>query len=258
VRELRFEAAGVLGAGIVGALFATTRLRRIGEEHYRRFRDEGRPVIFVFWHGQLLPLVHYHRNEGIVVLVSEHADGEYITRIIEHHGFGTVRGSSTRGATRGLKGLIRAARAGTDLALTPDGPRGPAHVLKAGALGVAQATGLPVIPLAVGASAGWRLRSWDGFLVPRPLSRITIEYAPPVQVPRDASRDRLAALRREVEGTLNAMTHRLGPTAAEGAGDADDLRGRNRHGDRPPPHTEEADGDGPGEAGAPGSAAAGR
>jgi hypothetical protein len=258
VSELRFEAAGVLGAGVVGALFATTRLRRIGAEHYRRFREAGRPVIFVFWHGQLLPLVHYHRNEGIVVLVSEHADGEYITRVIEHHGFGTVRGSSTRGATRGLKGLIRAARAGTDLALTPDGPRGPAHVLKAGALGVAQATGLPVIPLAVGASAGWRLRSWDGFLVPRPLSRITIEYAPPVHVPREASRDRLETLRRQVEGTLNAMTRRLDPTRAEGVGDTDDPEAPDPHRGRSAPGTGNADGDGPGEAGAPGPAAAGR
>lgn len=256
--ELRFQAAGVLGAGIVGALFATTRLRRIGAEHYRRFRDEGRPVIFVFWHGQLLPLVHYHRNEGIVVLVSEHADGEYITRIVEHHGFGTVRGSSTRGATRGLKGLIRAARAGTDLALTPDGPRGPAHVLKAGALGVAQATGLPVIPLAVGASAGWRLRSWDGFLVPRPLSRITIEYAPPVHVPRDASRDRLEALRLEVQETLNAMTRRLGPPVAEGLGDSDDRGAPDRHRGRTAPRGADADGDGPDAAGAPGATAAGR
>ncbi len=212
--DLKFEAAGVLGTGLVGALFATTRARRVGEEHWRRFREQGQPVIYVFWHGQLLPLVHYRRGEGIVVLVSEHADGEYVTRVIEHHGFGTVRGSSTRGATKGLKGLIRAAREGKDLALTPDGPRGPAHVLKPGALLVAQATGLPVIPLAVGASSGWRFRSWDGFLVPRPLARITIEYAPPVHVPRDASREELEATAREVEGTLNALTARLNPEGA--------------------------------------------
>lgn len=211
--DLKFEAAGVLGTGLVGALFATTRVTRVGEEHYLRFRRQRQPVVFVFWHGQLLPLVHYHRGEGIVVLVSEHADGEYITRVIEHHGFETVRGSSTRGATRGLKGLIRAARQGKDLALTPDGPQGPAHVLKAGALGVAQATGLPVIPLAMGASSGWRFRSWDGFLVPRPLSRITIEYAPPVRVPRDASRQELDALGVEVQATLNRLTAKLNPDA---------------------------------------------
>lgn len=207
--ELKFEAGGVLGMGTVAALFATTRLRRTGAEHFERFRREGRPVVFVFWHGQLLPLVHYHRHERIVVLVSEHADGEYITRVIRRQGFGVVRGSSTRGATRGLKGLIRAARAGRDLALTPDGPRGPARALKPGALAVAQATGLPVIPLAVGVSAAWRMNSWDRFVVPRPFARVHIEYAEPVHVPRAADRQALDALGGEVEATLNRMTARL-------------------------------------------------
>ena len=204
--EVKFEAAGVLGMGLVAGLFTTTRATRGGEEHYLRFRRDGAPVIFVFWHGQLLPLVHYHRNEGIVVLVSEHADGEYITRIIERHGFGTVRGSSTRGATKGLKGLIRAARAGRDLALTPDGPRGPARRFKPGALAVAQTTGLPIIPVAVAASRGWRFRSWDGFLVPRPLARVRIEYGPPHTVPRDADRATLEEMATRLGVELDALT----------------------------------------------------
>lgn len=207
--DLKFEVAGVLGMGMVSALFASTRLEREDAHHYLRFREDGTPVIFVFWHGQLLPLVHYHRHEGIVVLVSEHADGEYITRVIEHQGFRTVRGSSTRGGTRGLKALIRAAREGHDLALTPDGPQGPPHVFKPGALAAAQATGLPVIPLAVGSSSGWRFRSWDRFLIPRPLARIRIRYAPPVFVPRDADRAALEALGSTIEDTLNRMTSDL-------------------------------------------------
>ncbi len=207
--ELKFETAGVLGMGTIGALFATTRVVREGVEHPARFRDRGRPVVFVFWHGQLLPLVHYHRGEDIVVLVSEHADGEYITRIIQRHGFGTVRGSSTRGATRGLKGLIRAARAGRDLALTPDGPRGPTGVMKPGALAVAQATGCPIIPLAVAASSAWRMRSWDRFMIPKPFARLRIAYAPAVVVPRHAGRDELDRLSSDVQDTLNAMTSRL-------------------------------------------------
>lgn len=210
MRELKFQAAGVLGLGAVSALFATTRIERHGQEHYLRFRREGTPVIFVFWHGQMLPLVHYHRDEGVVVLVSEHADGEYITRVIERHGFGTVRGSSTRGGTKGLKGLIRAARAGKDLALTPDGPRGPAHVLKPGALAVAQATGLPLVPVAAGASRGWRLRSWDGFLVPQPGSRIRLLYAQPRRVPRDAGRECLESMAAEIARELDDMSARAG------------------------------------------------
>lgn len=212
--DLKFETAGVLGLGLVSALFATTRVRRHGQEHYLSFREQGKPVVFVFWHGQMLPLVHYHRDEGIVVLVSEHADGEYITRVIERHGFGTVRGSSTRGATKGLKGLIRAARQGRDLALTPDGPRGPVHEFKPGALAVAQTTGLPVIPVAVGASRGWRFQSWDGFLVPQPFSRIDLIYGPPTQVPRDADRDTLEAMAADFGRTLDALTEQVAGSGA--------------------------------------------
>ena len=206
--EIRFESAGVIGSGLVGALFLTTRLQRTGQEHYERFRREGRPVIFVFWHGHLLPLVHYHRHERIVVLVSEHEDGEYVTRVIERYGFGTVRGSSTRGGMKGLKGLVRAARAGRDLALTPDGPQGPRGAFKPGALVAAQMTGLPVVPLSVRASAGWKARSWDGFLVPRPFSTVTIDYLPPRFVSREATRSDLEVMASEIGGKLNELAGR--------------------------------------------------
>ena len=212
---LRYEAVGVLGAGAVSALFLTMRSERTGTEHYERFRTGGTPVIFVFWHGQLLPLVHYHRHERIVVLVSEHGDGEYIAQIIRRNGFGAVRGSSTRGGIRGLRQLVRAARAGRDLAITPDGPRGPRGVFKPGALAAAQLTGFPLIPLAVGSSSGWRLDSWDGFLVPKPLSTVRIGYLPPRFVSRDASRADLDQLAGEIGADLDALTERLSAPRSE-------------------------------------------
>jgi lysophospholipid acyltransferase (LPLAT)-like uncharacterized protein len=211
MNRLKYQAAGVLGAGLVGALFLTTRFKVVGREYFERFRAQGQPVIFVFWHGQLLPLVHYHRNEGVVVLVSEHGDGEYVTRVIERNGYGTVRGSSTRGGTKGLKGLVRAAKSGRDLSLTPDGPRGPHGVFKPGALAVAQMTGAPIIPLAAGTSSGWHFRSWDAFLVPRPFSTISVEYLEPRFVPRDAGRDDLERLAAEIGRDLNDCTARLNP-----------------------------------------------
>ncbi|MDP2956819.1 MAG: lysophospholipid acyltransferase family protein [Longimicrobiales bacterium] len=205
---LRFEAAGVLGLGLLSALFSTTRVRRTGQAHYLEHRRHGTPVIFAFWHRQLLSLAHYHRNQGIVGLVSEHADGEYLARLMERYGFGTVRGSSTRGGIKGLKGLIREARSGRDLALSPDGPRGPAGVFKPGALAAAQATGHPIIPLAAGVSAGWQLRSWDGFLVPHPFSRVCIEYGRPRAVSRELDRAGIEALARELADELEALTGR--------------------------------------------------
>lgn len=213
--DLRYETVGVLGTGLVAALFTTTKVVRGGTEHFERFRRQGTPVVFVFWHGQLLPLVHVHRNEGIVVLVSEHADGEYIAQVIERHGFGTVRGSSTRGGSKGLRALVREARAGRDLALTPDGPQGPRGRFKPGALLAAQLTGLPVVPLAVGASGGWRFRSWDGFLVPKPFSTIRVEYLPPRFVPRGAGRSEVESLARELGGELDVLTAALSRDGAE-------------------------------------------
>ena len=97
--RLKFRLAGLVGAGLVRFLFTLTRLERIGVENYQQPRSSGTPILFVFWHGGLLPLIHYHRQEGIVVLTSEHRDGEYVTQIIQHHGFRAVRGSFTRGGT---------------------------------------------------------------------------------------------------------------------------------------------------------------
>jgi lysophospholipid acyltransferase (LPLAT)-like uncharacterized protein len=206
--DLKYQAAGILGARLIGALFATTRVELVGQEHHLQFRERGEPVVFVFWHGRLLPLVHYCRNWGVVVLVSEHGDGEYITRIIERLGFGTVRGSSTRGGTKGLKGLIRAARTGRDLGLTPDGPQGPARLFKPGALAVAQATGLPIVPVGVGASRAWRLGSWDGFLVPRPFSKVHIHFGSPTRIPRHTDREALEDWASRIGAELDALTER--------------------------------------------------
>jgi lysophospholipid acyltransferase (LPLAT)-like uncharacterized protein len=184
---------------------------REGTEHYQEFRRKGEPVIFVFWHGQLLSLVHHHRNEGIVVLVSEHADGEYIARVIRRHGFGTARGSSTRSGVKGLKGILRAAREGKDLAFTPDGPRGPRHEFKWGAIIAAQLTSLPIIPLGVGADRAWYLKNWDRFMIPKPFSTVRIRYGPPRWVPKDASEEALGIIARELEDELKRFTLALNP-----------------------------------------------
>ncbi|MHB1194799.1 MAG: lysophospholipid acyltransferase family protein [Longimicrobiales bacterium] len=210
---VRDAALGAVGAGLLGPLFATLRESRVEEEHYLRLRAEGTPIIFVFWHAHTLPLAWCHRDEGIVTLVSEHGDGEALVRLIRRWGFGSVRGSSTRGATKALKGLIRAARAGKDLAITPDGPRGPEREFKPGALAVAQATGLPVVPLAAGASGAWRVRSWDRSLIPHPFSRLCVAYGPPRRVPAHMDRDRLGALARELGEELDALADRASACA---------------------------------------------
>ena len=206
--EWKFKLAGVLGQGLVGSLFTTTRAKPIDAHNYLRFREKRQPVLFVLWHGQLLPLVHYHQQEKITVLVSEHADGEYITRVLHRYGFDTARGSSTRGGSKGLKGLVRAVREGRDIGITPDGPRGPARVCKPGALVAAQITGVPIIPMAVGSDSAWSFQSWDRFSVPKPLTRLRIIYGEPVYVPREMPEGELEAMAARIGNTLNQLTAR--------------------------------------------------
>lgn len=213
-KELRFRAAGLLGKTVLGSYFPTVRLRKVEEENYQRFRSRGEAVIFAFWHGHLLPLVYFHRNEGIVVLVSEHSDGEYIARVILRHGFGLARGSSTRGGVKGLKGILRAAREGRDLGITPDGPRGPRQVVKNGTVVAAQLTGLPIIPVTVGADRAWHLNSWDRFMVPKPFANLRIRYGKPRWVDREADEAELERAAIELEEELREAALELDPQEA--------------------------------------------
>lgn len=165
-----------LGTLLVRALAATWRVRVIGDEGLREERAEQRPVIITLWHGQMLPLLYQHRGERVAILISEHRDGEIIARIAMALGHRTVRGSTTRGAGRALLSMVRQVESGHDIAVTPDGPRGPAKSFAAGALIVAQRTGAAIIPATVVARSAWRLGSWDSFMIPRPFARVVISY----------------------------------------------------------------------------------
>jgi lysophospholipid acyltransferase (LPLAT)-like uncharacterized protein len=199
----------LLGTGLLWLLGWSWRFELKGREHFQAFRDQGKPVIFLFWHSRILPLAHLHRNEGAVVLISQHRDGELIARLVERRGFRTVRGSSSRGGARGLRGLLRALREGSDLAITPDGPRGPARRLKPGPLLAAQRSGAPLILVGPGARRGWRMKSWDRFLVPWPFARVEVRYSPPIFVDRDLDPGELEAVAARVDAELNLLTDQV-------------------------------------------------
>jgi lysophospholipid acyltransferase (LPLAT)-like uncharacterized protein len=151
----------------------------------------------------MLPLIHLHRGEGVVILASEHGDGEYISRIAARMGLGASRGSSTRGGEKGLRGLLRSLQEGTTVAITPDGPRGPARKLKKGALVAGQLSGAALVPISVEASSSWRLSSWDRFVIPKPFARIRVEYGGPWKLSRDAGDAEVLRLTDEIEAFLN-------------------------------------------------------
>lgn len=191
-----------LGAAFIQAIARTWRIRAINEAAYLGERAAGRAVVLSLWHGEMLPLLYYHRNRQIAVLVSEHGDGEIIARILATFGFRLVRGSSSRGAARALIAVDRELAAGFDVGITPDGPRGPLHSVAPGALLAAHRAGVRIVPLAASASAFWQLRSWDRFMIPKPFARVTIAYGDPLPVEAASSRE----AGDRVEALANAMT----------------------------------------------------
>ncbi|MGI9078236.1 MAG: lysophospholipid acyltransferase family protein [Gemmatimonadaceae bacterium] len=178
------------------ALASTWRINEVNGGVIRELRAARQPFILAFWHGRMLPLLWHHRGQGINILVSEHGDGEIIARIAEALGCRTIRGSTSRGAERALLGLIRTVRDGGEVAITPDGPRGPAESFAPGALVVAQRSGAPLVTLAAGASSTWRLKSWDGFMIPKPFARVTIAYGCPERFAELSAREAAAQAAR--------------------------------------------------------------
>lgn len=173
--------ASVLGGSLARALGATWSYRVVGEGAVRAPRPLE-PAIYTLWHEHLLPLSLLHRGQGAAALVSRHRDGEILSRILERTGYRPVRGSSSRGGREALEEMIRAARGGAPLAFTPDGPRGPPRRCKTGVVRAAVRTGLPIVPVGAASSRGWRLDSWDGFLVPGPGATVHVSYGAPLSV----------------------------------------------------------------------------
>lgn len=209
------EPATALGAAVIRALGATWRIERIGDDPSGRGGHDGPPHIFAFWHAQLLPLVYTHRDRRAAVLVSQSRDGEIIARVLERLGYLTARGSSTRGGDEGLRDLLAHAEAGHHLAVTPDGPRGPAEVVKPGVIYLAARSGLPVLPLACAARPSRRLDSWDAMRVPMPFARVRVELGVPFRVPVDASEAKQEELRVRLERTLKELSARVRDAAGE-------------------------------------------
>jgi lysophospholipid acyltransferase (LPLAT)-like uncharacterized protein len=195
------------GTGLLRLLARTWRFREVGREAWRARRAAGHPTVLALWHGQMLPLTAYHRDAGAAVLVSEHRDGEIIARVVRAFGLETVRGSTSRGGARALLELVATLRAGRDVAVTPDGPRGPRHEFAPGALVAAHRAGAAVVGVAAHVDRAWRLRSWDGFEIPKPFAHITVAYTPARAVPGATARDAAASAPQfgaELRGLLDA------------------------------------------------------
>lgn len=196
----------ITGATVIRLLGATWRIRVEEEEFFERARTLSPRVIFAVWHGRMLPYAFTHRNRRVHVLASEHRDGEMLGQTIRRLGFGHVRGSSTRGGARAILALTETVRAGLDVGLTVDGPRGPRGVVKPGVVEVARQTGAAIVPITSASDRHRVFKSWDAFELPLPFARVVVRYGEPILVDPGLDREGVEARRLDVERELTRIT----------------------------------------------------
>jgi lysophospholipid acyltransferase (LPLAT)-like uncharacterized protein len=163
----------------------------------------GGPFIIALWHGRLA-MLHQLRfgDRALVALISGHRDGQLISKCAWYYGIRTVTGSTTRGGSGAIRQMIRLARQGHSLFITPDGPRGPRMRVNKGIVDIARLSGLPILPAAIGSSRRKELDTWDRFQVPKPFSRIGIRWGEPIHVARDSDAETIGA---RLEATLTSL-----------------------------------------------------
>lgn len=203
--KLRWAEPLLVGLAVVllRLLAATWRVRWVDRAHHDAAYASGRPVIYALWHCRIFPLLYTHRHRGIVLLVSRHRDGGYLVDLGARWGYRSVRGSSGRGGDVGLLGVVRALVEGGAVAITPDGPRGPAEQVKLGFAAAAQHAAAVVLPISAIPARAWRLRSWDRFVIPKPFTAVTVRYAAPFTVA--PGKDGLVAAGAALERALRAL-----------------------------------------------------
>ena len=208
-RLKRAELAAISGLGVpvINTLGSSLNWKVEGLEHLH-FDGNGRRPIMAFWHGRVLTATYFFRDRGIVVMISENFDGEWIARIIERFGFHTSRGSTSRGGPRALLQLKREMDEGRPSGFAVDGPRGPARKAQPGAVWLAKVTGNPVVPFHMEASSYWSLKSWDRTQIPQPFSTVAVAVGSPIDVPADADERTIEAKRVELEEALFTLERR--------------------------------------------------
>jgi lysophospholipid acyltransferase (LPLAT)-like uncharacterized protein len=171
-------------------------------------------VIFSIWHNRLALCLILYRDyvkqrqptRRLAAMVSASKDGGLLARILELFRVEPVRGSTSRRGPQALRELITWGERGYDLAITPDGPRGPCYIVQEGVMALAQLTGLPIVPVSFRLNWKIRLKSWDRFQVPLPFARCDIHVGDAVRVPREASDVEREELRQKVEQSMKAIT----------------------------------------------------
>lgn len=199
------KAAGWSTARLITAHLRTLRVHmtyELPEYHYALTKEN---CLYCAWHENLFMCSYVGAYHGANVLVSESRDGDYVGHALESLGYGTVRGSSTRGAVRALRQMVRSGSK-THVAITPDGPRGPRQHFQQGAVYLASRTGMPLVPVAFAFDRPWRFRSWDRMVMPRPFSNAVCYGGTPIHVPLNCKADGLGFFQQVATDAMHRAT----------------------------------------------------
>jgi lysophospholipid acyltransferase (LPLAT)-like uncharacterized protein len=207
------RAAAWMIYALIQTVTATLRYRWVDRGGFFGGEPPG-PAIYCVWHNRLILsmrcyygyIKRHNRSEGLALMISASKDGGFLSGIFECYQVQPVRGSSSRRGHQALRELTTWAKRDYDLAITPDGPRGPCYVAQDGVISLSQLTGRPIVPVSF--NLGWKIRtkSWDRFQIPLPFSRVEMIFGEPIRVPRNASEAEREKFRLELGNGLMGLT----------------------------------------------------
>lgn len=205
VDKLIIRATDLVLYAVIRAVCSTLRWEVYGRENLDCVLVNGHRPILTFWHVCIVAATWFWRDRGVVVMSSVSRDAEYTGRVIKRFGYGTARGSATRGGGRALSEMARCLENGMEVGFTIDGPRGPAYVAKPGAVTLARHTGHPILPFYIAVKSCVELPSWDRLQIPFPFSRAACFIGQPIYVEREETSEQVAAKQDTLQSLLDNL-----------------------------------------------------
>ncbi len=190
---------------LINLIGKTVKVEVEGWENFQKIEQAGKIPIYTFWHDRIFLGTYFFRDRGIMVMSSQSFDSEYTARVIQRFGYGTIKGSSTRGGVRALTTMIRQMRNGMPMGFTLDGPKGPRYAAKSGACLLAKKTGNPIMPFVFEPKNFWTINSWDKMQIPKPFTRAKLFIAEPIYIEKDADDKEIENKRRELQSKLDEL-----------------------------------------------------
>jgi lysophospholipid acyltransferase (LPLAT)-like uncharacterized protein len=190
---------------LIKLICSTVRFEVEGWENFEKIESDGKTPIYAFWHNNIFLITYFFRNRKIVVMSSQSLDGEYTSRFLQRFGYGSVRGSSTRGGAGAVVKMIRLMREKIPVGFANDGPKGPKFEAKIGSTVLAKKTGNPLMPFNIEPNKFWTINTWDKMQIPKPFTRVLVKIAEPIYVESKINDEELENKRLELQKSLDDL-----------------------------------------------------